>query len=190
MLMDAKQKWNQKYIEKIQNSDHPAPDERLVSLIDYFKGGRALDFACGLGANSLFLAENGYQVDALDISEIAIEFLKQEASKRQLPVQPRVADLTNTKTLDLEAEAIDLAVITYYLDRNIFPFIKSIIKENGYFFMETFYLTPDNIGQGISDKYKLNSNELLTIFNDWQVFLYEENEEAGRQTIFARKKIN
>jgi 2-polyprenyl-3-methyl-5-hydroxy-6-metoxy-1,4-benzoquinol methylase len=36
-------------------------------------GGRALDLACGLGGNAVFLARRGFEVDAVDISEVGIE---------------------------------------------------------------------------------------------------------------------
>ena len=35
--------------------------------------GRALDLACGTGRNALHLAAEGYQVDAMDISAVALE---------------------------------------------------------------------------------------------------------------------
>jgi tellurite methyltransferase len=50
--------------------------------------------------------------------------------------------------------------------------------------METFYLSPKNENQGVSNHYKLQPGELLADFSDWKVLFYEENEQEGRQTIF------
>ena len=45
---------------------------------------RVLDAACGIGTQSIGLAELGYQVVASDISETELALAKQEASKRSL----------------------------------------------------------------------------------------------------------
>ncbi|MDQ0258057.1 SAM-dependent methyltransferase [Evansella vedderi] len=185
--MDAKTKWNSKYKNRLETETLPTVNPRLQQMSSYLKGGgKALDLACGLGTNSLLLAEQGYTVDALDVSDVAIEHLKKEARLRNFPVKTQLCDLTNIEEVKLEENTYDLVVISYYLDRSIYPFIKSLLKEKGYFFMETFYLSSRNNNKKISDQYKLNSQELLTIFKDWQVLYYEENEEEGRQTIFVR----
>lgn len=87
----------------------------------------------------------------------------------------------------MEKEFFDLVVIAYYLDRALFPLIKSLIKDNGYFFMETFFLSSANEHEGVSNQYKLQPGELLTEFRDWHVLFYEENQHDGRQTIFCKK---
>ena len=62
-------KWNKRYSEKDPGQRIP----RIVrAYIDRAPAGRALDIACGTGAVSLFLAERGYTVDAVDISDVAL----------------------------------------------------------------------------------------------------------------------
>jgi len=51
----------------------PVPDESLVTWhrdgqLKVPAGGRALDLGCGPGRNAVWLAEQGYRVDALDLS--------------------------------------------------------------------------------------------------------------------------
>lgn len=43
---------------------------------------RALDFACGLGQNGLWLAEQGYIVDLMDISRVALNRAQAEMVRR------------------------------------------------------------------------------------------------------------
>ncbi|WNF35056.1 class I SAM-dependent methyltransferase [Bacillaceae bacterium IKA-2] len=186
--MDPKSKWNGKHNDRLNSIEQPTPNARLKGQLQHLTGGSALDFACGLGANSLFLAEIGYEVQALDISDVAIQHIKEEAKKQKLPVHACVGDLTDWSNLNLQKSSFDLVVITYYLDRLTFPFVKSIIKEDGYLFMETFYLSPRNETKGVSDQYKLRSSELLSVFGDWQVLYYEENVQEGRQTVFVRNR--
>ena len=186
--MDPKVKWNKKYHERLRTPTEIVPNERLQSLSLYFNGGRALDWACGLGGNSLFLAKNGYDVTAIDISNVAIEFLSELASKNQLLISPQLADLTDIESVYFDEKSFDFIVVTYYLDRTIIPYLKTLLNTNGYFFMETFSLTNNNINEKISNEFKLTSNELLSIFNDSEILYFEENEKEGRQTILVRKR--
>ena len=185
--MDPKNKWNKKYSERINEQVDPKPNPRLMNLSPYLTGGLALDLACGLGGNSLFLAGLNYQVQAIDISEVAINFLQEQAKNQNLEIIPRVADLTKDKFLENKPSFFDLVVISYYLERSLFPCVKKCIKRNGYFFMETYYLSPQTENKGISNQYKLQEHELLAEFKDWHVLFFEENEQEGRQTIFCQK---
>ncbi|SMQ81416.1 Tellurite resistance protein TehB [Bacillus sp. OV166] len=186
--MNLKNKWNRKYKERINQLEAPMPNERLAILSPYFTGGSALDLACGLGGNSLFLARLNFQVQAIDISDVAVNYLEEIAGKQKLAIFPRLCDMTDMTHLNLNNSSFSLIVITYYLDRSLFPLVKSVVKDNGYFFMETFYKSPKKESQGVSDQYKLQPGELLAEFSDWKVLFYEENEHEGRQTIFCQKQ--
>lgn len=184
--MNDQTKWNRKYSDRLQDMTIPQANLRLEKLASYLSGGKALDLACGLGANSLFLAQLDYQVLAVDISEVAIRHLQEQAILNKLSINARVCDLTNEK---LEGHGpFDLIVMTYYLDRSLFPALKPLIKDKGYLFIETFYQSPKTEGQGVSKQYKLLPKELLSKFNDWKVVFFEEDELEGRQTILCQKE--
>jgi tellurite methyltransferase len=185
--MDPRGKWNDKYKERLNELMVPAPNTRLKNMIPYLKGGTALDLACGLGGNSLFLAQLNYKVDAVDVSDVAVQFLQTLAENRKLSIQPRQCDLTDITALNYRDNSYDMVIITYYLDRTLFPLVKALIKENGYFFMETYYLSTSTENQTVSDQYKLQSGELLNECKDWNILFYEENQLDGRQTIFCKK---
>jgi tellurite methyltransferase len=186
-LVDSKSKWNSKYKERLDQWNEPIVNPRLLNLSAYLHGGKALDIACGLGANSLFLARLKYQVEAIDLSDVAIQFVQEQAIASGLTVLPRVCDLSQHTYLDWPNGAFNLVIMTYYLDRSLFSIVKNAIQQEGYFFMETFYQTTLNKNEGISNQYKLKSNELLLEFSDWKILFFEENEQEGRQTIFCQK---
>ena len=186
--MDSKTKWNAKYKERMNELKEPGPNPRLKNQSVYLNGGTALDLACGLGGNSLFLARRNFQVEALDISDVAINYLQEQAAKDNLKIQPCVRDLTDLSNLNWSNNTFNLVVISYYLDRSLFTIVKSIINVGGFLFMETFYQSPMTENQGVSSQYKLTSKELLVEFTDWNILYFEENEQEGRQTIFCQKQ--
>jgi tellurite methyltransferase len=185
--MDTRTKWNSKHKEQLEQKKGPTANRRLEGLSLYLNGGRALDIACGLGGNSFFLAKKNYQVQAVDISDIAIAYIQDQITKRKLSINPQKCDLTDLNKLQWPCDSFNLVVITYYLDRELFPTVKKIIAENGYFFMETYFQSSQD-NQKISNQYMLRPQELLSEFEDWKILFYEENEQEGRQTIFCQKR--
>ncbi|WP_078595969.1 class I SAM-dependent methyltransferase [Evansella clarkii] len=187
--MDDKTRWNEKYKKRLNNErKESGANDRLKYLSPYFNGGVAVDFAAGLGENSLFLARHGFEVQAFDISEIAVEHLSKKGEEEQLSIDAQVCDLTNLDRDLIRKDSADIAVIAYYLDRELIPFAMETVKTGGFFFMETFFLAPGKEEEGVAKKYKLEPGELLSLFKEWHILYFEENEHESRQTLFARKK--
>lgn len=90
----------------------------MLSLLDKAPTGTALDVGCGEGRHSLFLAQNGYLVDAINISEKAIEKLELLVQEYEVSefIFPKIGD---TREMNLPVQKYDLAVLTY-----VFPFLK------------------------------------------------------------------
>ena len=65
------------------------PSPPLVRLVESGKipPGRALDIGCGLGIQSIYLAQEGFKVTGIDISETAIRQAKQRARRRRASVR-------------------------------------------------------------------------------------------------------
>ena len=72
-MIEDKQKWNERYKESPM-PDHVTPI--IEKYIKYVNVGQAIDLACGTGRNTHFLAEKGFDVDAVDISDYALELIK------------------------------------------------------------------------------------------------------------------
>ena len=74
----------------------PAPDESLVAWHHeglLAAGGRALDLGCGPGRNAVWLAQQGYQVDALDVSPVALDWGRERAAAAGAEVRFVQADV-------------------------------------------------------------------------------------------------
>jgi SAM-dependent methyltransferase len=69
---DAKDHWEQHYGERDRVWSGRV-NVRLAEVAALLKPGRALDLGCGEGADALWLAERGWHVVAVDISETALQ---------------------------------------------------------------------------------------------------------------------
>ena len=67
----------------------------MTSLVENKKEKKALDLGCGGGRNSLFLAENGFDVLAFDKNMEAVMNLNMLAQKNNLNLKAEVKDLNN-----------------------------------------------------------------------------------------------
>jgi SAM-dependent methyltransferase len=96
--MDA-QHWDERYSsqERLFSGN---PNGVLVTEAADLTPGRALDIGCGEGADALWLAERGWQVTAVDISQVALERAAAAGAASGADVAGRVvwtqADLTST----------------------------------------------------------------------------------------------
>ena len=174
-MRSGRVKWNQKY-ETEQLSDGPS------SIVKQFyrlaEGKKALDIASGNGRNALFLANQGFAVDAVDISDAGLNLF---AGKHE-NVRPICADLDN---FDIAPEQYDLILNIKYLDRRLFPYIREGLKRGGVLIFQTFLDSPDgNTEQPHCRDYLLRENELLRCFLGLTIRYYEESpaddlEEPG-----------
>ena len=130
MNSDRIEEWNQRYRAHEQVFDAPSP------LVEEFTRdlapGSALDLACGPGRNALYLAERGWRVTAVDGSPVAIDLLLARAGSLaiDLAIDARVVDL-EAGELDEPAEAYDLVLSCYYLQRSLIPLMKSALRRGG-----------------------------------------------------------
>jgi len=88
-----KDKWNQRYSEK-ELLWPQEPSEILKKETADCPPGQALDLAAGEGRNAFFLAAQGWEVTAVDFSEVAVQKGRNLAAKLELPVKWEVQDLT------------------------------------------------------------------------------------------------
>lgn len=80
----ARQFWEQRYGERHRIWSGRA-NAALVASVETLKPGRALDLGCGEGADSVWLATQGWQVTGVDISATALARAREHAHDADLP---------------------------------------------------------------------------------------------------------
>lgn len=138
--------------------------------------GRALDLACGLGGNALFLAEAGLNVDAWDISELALRNLQEQALERRLDIRIRHCSIGPEL---LAAGSYDVIVISRFLDRTLCNAIMAALKTGGLLFYQTFTREKHDQNGPRNPDYLLARNELLRLFAPLTLIFYQEYAQIG-----------
>ncbi|HAJ91341.1 MAG TPA: SAM-dependent methyltransferase [Gammaproteobacteria bacterium] len=172
--MSSKEKWNARY--RAAAGDLKASQVLNENLHLLPANGRALDLACGLGANAMLLAQQGLEVDAWDIADVAVAALQAAAFKRQLPVHAVVRDI---EAQPPEPDTFAVIVVSHFLARDIIPSLIQALKPDGLIYYQTF------TQQRVSDRgpqgaqYRLADQELLQLFSGLQVVFYREEGHIG-----------
>lgn len=173
--------WDKRYLSG-EGVQPRRPAWLLTELLPQFPKGKALDIACGEGRNTIFLAKNGYDVDAVDYSRVAIERASKVSEKEGLKVNFIHADLDEYL---IPPDTYDLIIDFYYLQRSLIPAIKDGLKKGGVVLFETYTVDQKKIGPPKNPEYLLQSNELLRLFGDLHLFFYREGvfDEEERKAL-------
>ncbi|MCU0560551.1 MAG: class I SAM-dependent methyltransferase [Desulfobacterales bacterium] len=165
-------KWNERY----RRQEHPgAPAAVVREFARLAPGRRALDIAAGNGRHALYLAGQGFRVDAVDIADAGLSLF----AGRHPAVRIICADL---ELFDIPAARYDLIVDVLYLNRRLFPQICEGLAPGGILIFETLVAAPGSAAEeGHCRDYLLRENELLHAFLSLNVIYYREGGETGRE---------
>jgi tellurite methyltransferase len=165
-------KWDERYASA---SAMPEPASVLRDNLHLLPGqGRALDLACGLGANALLLAGLGLDVVAWDLSQVAVMRVRELAGLMQLRAEVEVRDVSVHPPAPA---SFDCIVVAHFLDRELTPAIAEALRPGGLLFYQTFAL--DGVGGPSNPLYRLGTNELLGLFDRLIVRFYREEGRLG-----------
>jgi SAM-dependent methyltransferase len=179
-----RKKWNAKHRSR------PA-DNKPSEVVRRFAGlaciGRALDIAAGNGRNAAYLADLGFSVDAVDISEVGLA----RSSHRHPHIHTIQADLD---TYVIAEDTYDLIINLNFLQRRLFPLVADGLSANGVLIFKTFVLGDSQAEAGPRCRdYLLRPNELLHAFSALRVIYYNEEDQPTNgnppmATLVARRR--
>lgn len=165
-----REKWDKKYTEMSGLLEKRPPSAMLTAHLTAASGTKALDLACGSGRHSLFLAEKGFDVDAVDISTVALDHLRKQAGGLKITIIE--ADLD---TFIPKRGAYDLIVMTNFLDRDLIARAKDALAPGGLMIIETYMADPANEKPDSNPDFLLQKGELRSLFGDgFDVLEYKE----------------
>ena len=117
--------WNERYRTREELDREPA--QVLVDAARDLPPGRALDLACGAGRNAVWLAQNGWDVVAIDGAEEAVRIVRElDAS-----IDARVCNLETDAPLPFDDASFDLIAILYFLWRLLFIDARRLLRGGG-----------------------------------------------------------
>lgn len=167
-MLEDKERWNRRHVEKpMRHNIEPL----LEKYIDEAEVGAALDIACGIGRNTHFMAEKGFIVDAVDISDYALSQIKETPKIKKFEV--------DLDTYNLEINKYDLIVNINFLSRRLFPQIKEALRDGGLVIFETFIIAHGDFAQPVNPEFLLRKNELLHAFIGLDIIFYEERNDVN-----------
>ena len=94
--------WNDRYRDGNLPWDTGQPSSELQRAISQntFQPCRALELGCGTGTNSVWLAEQGFEVTGIDLAPLAIERAQERARAAGVKVRFLVADVLHQPDLN------------------------------------------------------------------------------------------
>jgi SAM-dependent methyltransferase len=106
---DSDLDWDERYLEA-DRMWSGEPNASLVSVVNGLEPGTALDVGCGEGADAIWLAGLGWQVTAIDVSEVALRRAREAAALIDVEVEWLHASLLDAT---LPAVGFDLVSAQY-----------------------------------------------------------------------------
>ncbi|MFC1814756.1 class I SAM-dependent methyltransferase [Thermodesulfobacteriota bacterium] len=164
-----RERWNEKYLKK---SFSTKPSQLVKKYYKLAPKGRALDVAAGTGKNALFLAQQEFKVEAVEVSDVALRTI----SRRHPNLHPVCMDID---TFDIPRERYSLILNIRFLSRRLFPYIQEGLMPGGVLIFETYLDGPlEETGGPTCRDYLLRENELLHAFLSLKILYYQESKQS------------
>ena len=123
------------------------PDENLVRYFKqgHFTTGRAIDLGCGIGRNAIYLAKMGCRVDAIDLSQTAINRGRSFAKQERVDVNFIVGSAFDIPLLEDHYDIAYDSGLLHHLQPHRRPayldLVRTVLKPNGILGMTCFDTT-------------------------------------------------
>lgn len=165
--------WNERY-RSGSYTPRDYPSEVLREYSDWLPDGQALDIATGVGRNALYLAKEGYEVDAVDFSNEALGVARERAETQQVHVNWVKADLETEGPPEGE---YDVIVVSFYKSYELLCELKERLAPGGVLIYEHHLKSADPVDRGsTNDRHRYGSNDLLRCCLDLTILRYTEGK--------------
>lgn len=175
------ERWN-----RILTSENPAfnvkPNELLVQMAKGRKPGTALDAGMGQGRNTIWLAQQGWDVTGFDPAEKAVNLARETA--RKLGVQFK-SEIKGMEDFDFGERRWDMIVLCYVGGREMTDVLQRALKPGGILVVEAFHRDATR-GRSIGGGVVFDTGQLPALYPQLRVVRYEEPMGIGD---FGQQKV-
>jgi tellurite methyltransferase len=180
MSLQDRQRWDGVF-RQVENFPQPDPFLLQYTPIPHTEDARALDLCGGMGQNGLWLAEQGYTTDIMDISRVALNKARVEMTLRNL----RSVNLLQVDVDDwhVKKDEYELVCVFRYMRRDLFDTIKYTIKPTGRLIYETYNIRYLEEVKDFNPFFLLRLDELPRYFEGWQLIAFEEENHISRLVV-------
>jgi SAM-dependent methyltransferase len=182
-MRDDADRWDARFGGRLTGA--PSMPKGLGGL-ELRRGGRFLDVACGLGEQSLWAAQQGFDVIALDLSEVAITALNSAAMNLGVRdrIDTRVHDLDDGLPADLGGSC-SMVLCQRFRDPALYDQLVYMLEPAGILVITVL----SQVGrQGEPRRFDAPPGELIDAFRDLDVDILRSLEADGEATLVARRR--
>lgn len=178
------ERWNGRYQGRMTGA--PAMPKGLGG-VPLDRDGICLDVACGLGEQTLWAAQQGYEVVALDVSDVAITALNIAAIELGVRdrIDSRVVDLDDGLPTDI-ATTCSLVVCQRFRNPALYEQFEYMLRAGGVVVVTVL----SEVGlAGEPGPFHAKAGELVVAFRELQDLVIERHVELdGEATLVARHR--
>jgi ubiquinone/menaquinone biosynthesis C-methylase UbiE len=139
--------WDQiyrKYPPKSWGWELDKPRPILVEFVEkgLIKKGKALDLCCGAGTNTVYFAQKGFEVTAIDISQKAIEYAKEKAARANVKINFMMQSFVDLPFRDEEFDFVFDMCCFHHVEiedrANFIEGVHRVLKKDGDYLLTCF----------------------------------------------------
>jgi SAM-dependent methyltransferase len=143
------------------------PNAFLVEMTRHRKPGMALDVGMGQGRNTIFLAQEGWDVTGIDPADEGVRQARAEADRLGLKIH---AEITTFERFDFGESRWDLIVLMYEPTKDIAPKVERSLKPGGAVIVEDRHMDTRRVWPAGT----FADNELALLFPGLRILRYED----------------
>lgn len=149
--------------------DDSQPSRHITENFSNVEPGYALDLGCGKGKNAIWLAKNGWKIDAVDPSQEWLDIAKERSDKANVNIQSFIQSDIQSFVPDKQYDLVVCAMVLHFLSidqiADAIEKMKSWIKPGGRIYISV--MTDENPSGHRPTLFK--KGQLKDYFSGWEV---------------------